>query len=192
TIPMMKKTGYKGHFAGPVESVASTGGQITPPIMGASAFIIASYLGVPYIEIALAAIIPALLYYVSVFMQVDLRAKRTGLHGLNKNELPRTWDVFKKGFIFFLLLIVIVVVLSTGTSPMSAGLFAIGATILVALTNRVAKMDRKAVVKALDLGARPSLETAIACAAAGLIIGVIGFTGIGLQFSSLIISVSGG
>ncbi|MFD1606949.1 TRAP transporter permease [Oceanobacillus luteolus] len=192
TIPMMKKTGYKGHFAGAVESVASTGGQITPPIMGASAFIIASYLGVPYIEIALAAIIPALLYYVSVFMQVDLRAKRTGLHGLNKNELPRTWDVFKKGFIFFLPLIVIVVMLSTGTSPMRAGLFAIGATILVALINRVAKMDMKSVVKALDLGARASLETAIACAAAGLIIGVIGFTGIGLQFSSLIISVSGG
>lgn len=192
TIPMMKKTGYKGNFAGAVESVASIGGQITPPIMGASAFIIASYLGVPYIEIALAAVIPALLFYVSVFMQIDFRAKRTGLHGLNKKDLPRTWDVFKQGFIFFLPLIIIVAMLATGASPMRAGLFAIGATILVALINRVAKMDTKSVVKALDLGARASLETAIACAAAGLIIGVIGFTGIGLQFSSLIISISGG
>lgn len=192
TIPMMKKTGYKGHFAGAVESVASTGGQITPPIMGASAFIIASYLGVPYIEIAIAAIIPAVLFYISVFMQVDLRAKRIGLHGLNKENLESTWSVFKKGFIFFLPLIVIVVMLAGGSSPMRAGLFAIGATILVGIINRIAKMDFKSIVKALDLGARASLETAIACAAAGLIVGVIGFTGIGLQFSSLIISLAGG
>ena len=189
TIPMMKKTGYKGHFAGAVESVASTGGQITPPIMGASAFIIASYLGVPYIEIAIAAIIPAVLFYISVFMQVDLRAKRIGLHGLNKENLESMWSVFKKGFIFFLPLIVIVVMLAGGSSPMRAGLFAIGATILVGIINRIAKMDLKSIVKALDLGARASLETAIACAAAGLIVGVIGFTGIGLQFSSLIISL---
>src|SRR5690625_432909 len=171
TIPLMKKTGYKRHFAGAVEAVASSGGQITPPIMGAAAFIIATYLGVPYIEIAIAAIIPALLFYISLFVQVDLRAKRTGLVGLKKEELPKAWDVFKKGFIFFVPLILIIVMLSTGASPMRAGLYAIGATILVALINRVAKMDFKSVVRALDLGAKASLETAIACAAAGLIIG---------------------
>lgn len=192
TIPLMKKTGYKRHFAGAVEAVASSGGQITPPIMGAAAFIIATYLGIPYIEIAIAAIIPALLFYISLFVQVDLRAKRTGLEGVNKEELPKTWNVFKKGFIFFVPLILIIVMLSTGASPMRAGLYAIGATILVALINRVAKMGFKSVIKAMDLGAKASLETAIACAAAGLIIGVIGFTGIGLQFSSLIISMSGG
>ncbi|HLR23396.1 MAG TPA: TRAP transporter permease [Pseudogracilibacillus sp.] len=192
TIPLMKKTGYKSYFSGAVESVASTGGQITPPIMGASAFIIASYLGVPYIEIAYAAVIPALLFYISLFVQVDLRAKRTGLVGLNANELPKAWDVFKKGFIFFVPLVVIIIMLVNGTSPMKAGLYAIGATILVALINRIAKLGFGTIVKALDLGARASLETAIACAAAGLIIGVIGFTGIGLQFSSLIIKMSGG
>ncbi len=192
TIPLMKKTGYKPEFAGAVESTASAAGQISPPIMGASAFIIASYLGVPYIEIAIAAIIPAVLYYIGVFMQVDYRAQRLGLHGLNKDELDSTWEVFKKGFIFFFPLIVIIVMLSMGSSPMRAGLFAIGASILVALINRVAKMDFKSIVKALDLGARASLETAIACAASGLIIGVIGFTGIGLQFSSMIIKISGG
>lgn len=192
TIPLMKKTGYKSYFSGAVESVASTGGQITPPIMGASAFIIASYLGVPYIEIAYAAVIPALLFYISLFVQVDLRAKRTGLVGLNANELPNAWDVFKKGFIFFVPLVVIIIMLVNGTSPMKAGLYAIGATILVALINRIAKLGFGTIVKALDLGARASLETAIACAAAGLIIGVIGFTGIGLQFSSLIIKMSGG
>ncbi|MFA1821491.1 TRAP transporter permease [Virgibacillus oceani] len=192
TIPLMKKTGYKSHFAGAVESVASAGGQITPPIMGAAAFIIATYLGVPYIDIAYAALIPALLFFISLFLQVDLRARRIGLKGLSKEELPNFWDVFKKGFLFFLPLIVIIAMLVSGASPMRAGLFAIGATILVALINRVAKMDFKSIVKALDLGAKASLETAIACAAAGLIIGVIGFTGIGLQFSSLIISMSGG
>lgn len=192
TIPLMKRTGYKSYFAGAVESVASTGGQITPPIMGASAFIIASYLGVPYIEIAYAAIIPALLFYISLFVQVDLRAKRTGLKGLNKEDLPNTWDVFKKGFIFFIPLVVIIIMLMYGSSPMKAGIYAIGATILVALINRIAKLGFGTIVKALDLGAKASLETAIACAAAGLIIGVIGFTGIGLQFSSLIIKMSGG
>lgn len=192
TIPLMKKTGYKGYFAGAVESVASSGGQITPPIMGASAFIIASYLGVPYMDIAYAAIIPAVLFYVSLFIQVDLRAQRIGLVGLTKEELPNTWEVLKKGFIFFVPLIVIIVLLVSGSSPMKAGLWAIVSTILVALINRVTKLNFKTVIKALDLGARASLETAIACAAAGLIIGVIGFTGIGLKFSSLIIGMSGG
>src|SRR5699024_7585929 len=187
TIPLMKKTGYKSYFSGAVESVASTGGQITPPIMGASAFIIASYLCVPYIEIAYAAVIPALLFYISLFVQVDLLAKRTRLGGLNANELPNVWDVFKKGFIFFVPLDVIIIMLVNGMSQMQAGLYAIRATILVALINRIAKLGFGIIVKALDLGARASLETAIACAAAGLIIGVIGFTGIGLQFSSLII-----
>src|SRR5699024_4429041 len=111
TNPLIKKTGYKSYFSGAVESVASTGGQITPPIIGASAFIIASYLGVPYIEIAYAAVIPALLFYISLFVQVDLRAKRTGLVGLNANELPNAWDVFKKGFIFFVPLVVIIIML---------------------------------------------------------------------------------
>src|SRR5699024_11003243 len=171
TITLIKKTGYKSYFSGAVESVASTGGQITPRIMGASAFIIASYLGVPYIDIAYAEIIPALLFYISLFVQVDLRAKRTGLVGLNTNELPNAWDVFKKGFIFFVPLVVIIIMLVNGTSPMKAGLYAIGATILVALINRIAKLGFGTIVKALDLGARASLETAIACAAAGLIIG---------------------
>lgn len=192
TIPLMKKTGYKSHFAAAVESVASTGGQIAPPIMGASAFIIATYLGVPYVEIAFAAIIPALLFYISLFVQVDLRARRTGLDGIKKEELRNTWSVFKEGFIFFAPLVVIVIMLVYGASPMKAGIYAIGTTIIVAFVNRIAKLSLKTIVKALDLGARASLETAIACGAAGLIIGIIGFTGVGLQFSSLIIKMSGG
>ncbi len=192
TIPLMKRTGYKKDFAAAVEAVASTGGQIMPPIMGASAFIIASYLGVPYMEIAIAAIVPAILYYVCLFVQVDLRARRRGLEGLPKSELPGFWGVFKSGFLFFVPLIVIVVMLAIGSSPMKAGLYAIIVTLLVAMLGKATRVKPKALVKALDLGARASVETAIACAASGLIIGIIGLTGIGLKFSSIIIDLSGG
>ncbi|MEW9501510.1 TRAP transporter permease [Jeotgalibacillus marinus] len=192
TIPLMKKTGYKRHFSGAVEAVASTGGQIMPPIMGASAFIIASYLGVPYMDIAIAAIIPAVLFYLCLFIQVDLRAKRIGLVGLKKEELPNFLGIFKKGFMFFIPLVVIVVMLVGGSSPMKAGLYAIVGTILVAAFSKESRLSFKTIVKGLDLGAKAALETAIACAAAGLIIGVIGLTGIGLKFSSIIIDLSGG
>lgn len=192
TIPLMKKTGYKKEFAAAVEAVASTGGQIMPPIMGASAFIIASYLGVPYMEIAIAAIIPAVLYYLCLFYQVDLRAIRLGLVGLPKKDLPSFWGVFKKGFLFFIPLIAIVVMLASGSSPMRAGLYAIIVTILIAGLSKATRISIPKIFKALDLGARASIETAIACAASGLIIGIIGLTGIGLKFSSIIINLSGG
>ncbi len=192
TIPLMKKTGYKKEFAGAVEAVSSTGGQIMPPIMGASAFIIASYLGIPYMEVALAAAIPALLFYLCLYFQVDLRAKRLGLVGLKKSELPNFWTVLKNGFLFFVPLVVIVYMLVSGFSPMRAGLFSIGATILVAAVMKSTRLSFGTIFRALDLGAKAAIETAIACAAAGIIIGIIGLTGIGLKFSSIIIELSGG
>ncbi|WP_017756344.1 TRAP transporter permease [Calidifontibacillus oryziterrae] len=192
TIPLMKKTGYRGHFAAAVESVSSTGGQIMPPIMGASAFIIASYLGVPYMDIAIAAIVPALLYYLCLYFQVDLRAQRNGLVGLKKDQLPNFWNVFKGGFLFFIPLIVIVVMLVGGSSPMRAGLFSIVVTIVAAAVKKATRLSFSKIIKALELGARASIETAIACAASGFIIGIIGLTGIGLKFSSIIIELSGG
>lgn len=192
TIPLMKKTGYKKEFAGAVEAVASTGGQIVPPIMGAAAFIIASYLGIPYIEIVYAAIIPALLYYISLYVQVDLRAKRNNLKGMDKKDLPSVWGVIKMGFLFFVPLFVIIYMLVAGFSPMRAGLFAIIATVLVAMVKGATRLSFKQIVKALDLGARASLETAVACAAAGVIIGIIGLTGIGLKFSGIILDIAGG
>lgn len=192
TIPLMKKTGYRSHFAAAVEAVSSTGGQIMPPIMGASAFIIASYLGVPYMDIAVAAIIPAVLFYCCLYFQVDLRAKRLGLNGLKKDELPKVSSVLKHGFMFFIPLIVIVFMLASGASPMRAGLFSIGVTILVAAFKRSTRLSFSKMYKALDLGARAAIETAIACAASGFIIGIIGLTGIGLKFSGMIIDISGG
>ncbi|MGM0852592.1 MAG: TRAP transporter permease [Bacillota bacterium] len=192
TIPLMKKTGYRSHFAAAVEAVSSTGGQIMPPIMGASAFIIASYLGVPYMDIAVAAIIPAVLYYCCLYFQVDLRAKRLGLNGLKKEDLPKVSTVLKSGFMFFVPLVVIVVMLASGTSPMRAGLFSIGVTIVVAAFKKSTRLSFSKMYKALDLGARAAIETAIACAASGFIIGIIGLTGIGLKFSGMIIDISGG
>lgn len=192
TIPLMKKTGYNKEFAGAVEAVSSSGGQIMPPIMGAAAFIIASYVGVPYIEVALAAVVPALLYYLCLYFQVDLRAKRQNLRGLSKSEIPNLWDVLKKGFLFFIPLIIIVFMLVKGFSPMRAGLFAIGGVILVAAVQTATRLSIKKMINALDFGARAILETAIACAAAGLVIGIITLTGIGLKFSSLIIDFAGG
>ncbi|PTL37526.1 hypothetical protein C6Y45_16135 [Alkalicoccus saliphilus] len=192
TIPLMKKTGYKKSFAGAVEAVSSTGGQIVPPIMGAAAFIIASYLGVPYIDVVLAAIIPALLYYLCLYFQVDLRAKRDGLHGLPKEQIPNVWKVLKHGVLFFIPLVIIVYMLVSGYSPMRAGLFAIVAVVIVAMVKASTRLSFKQIVKALELGARASLETAIACAAAGVIIGIISLTGIGLTFSGLIIDLAGG
>ncbi|MEL4027271.1 TRAP transporter permease [Caldifermentibacillus hisashii] len=192
TIPLMKKTGYNKTFAGAVEAVASTGGQIMPPIMGASAFIIAAYLGIPYFDIAIAAIIPAILYYVCLYFQVDLRARRIGLVGLPKEQLPVFSQVIKKGFYYFIPLVIIIFLMAIGKSPMSSGLYAIIATILVAAIRRASRITLKNFMIALDLGARAAIETAVSCAAAGLIIGAIGLTGIGLKFSSFIIDLSGG
>lgn len=192
TIPLMKRTGYKSHFAGAVEAVSSTGGQIMPPIMGASAFIIASYLGVPYMDVAVAAIIPAVLFYLCLYIQVDLRARRLGLVGLKKEDLPKMSTVLKSGFMFFIPLFVIVFMLAAGYSPMRAGLFSIVVTILVAALKRATRLSIGNIFQALDLGAKAAIETAIACAASGFIIGIIGLTGIGLKFSSMIIELSGG
>jgi TRAP transporter 4TM/12TM fusion protein len=192
TIPLMKKTGYRKEFAGAVEAVASSGGQIVPPIMGASAFIIASYLGVPYTEVALAAIIPALLYYLCLIFQVDFRAMRRGLKGLPVSELPKTKEVLKKGYLFFLPLLLIIYLLVTGSSPMKAGLYAIFLVVIVATLKATTRLNIYKIRQILEGGAKGAIETAVACGAAGVIIGIISLTGIGLKFSSLIISLAGG
>ncbi|QQK77759.1 TRAP transporter permease [Salicibibacter cibarius] len=192
TIPLMKNTGVSPRYAGAVEAVSSSGGQIMPPIMGAGAFIIASYLGIPYIEVAIAAIVPALLYYICLYFQVDFRAKKDGHSGLEPSLIPPLGKVLKEGFHFAIPLLVIIGMLVAGYSPMRAGLFAIGSVIVVAAIKAATRLSVKTVFKALDSGARAALETALACASAGFIIGVIGLTDIGLQFSSMIIELAGG
>lgn len=192
TIPMMKKTGYDKTFAGAVEAVSSSGGQIMPPIMGASAFIIASFVGVPYAEIALAALIPAIIYFLCEFFQVDFRAARTNLRGLKKEELPRIGPVFRDGFLYLVPLFVIIFMLASGASTNRAGLFAIIAAVLVGLIKRPKNLVPKNIVLIFDSAARGIIETAVACAAAGIVIGLVSLTGIGLRFTSLILDLSGG
>jgi TRAP transporter 4TM/12TM fusion protein len=192
TIPLMKNTGYSATFAAAVESVASAGGQIVPPIMGASAFIIASFLGVPYGVVALAAVIPALIYYVSVFAQVDFRASRQGLRGLDSAEIPSLWPVLKGGFLYFVPLLVIIYMLVSGFSAMRAGLFAIIATVLVGLILSPGSMLPRNLVRIAEGTGRGIVEVAVATAAAGVVVGLLSLTGLSTRFTDIILGLAGG
>jgi len=210
TIPLMKKTGYKPHVAGAVEAVSSTGGQIMPPVMGAGAFVMAEILGISYFKIIIHAIIPAILYYVGVFMMVHLIAVKTGLRGLRKEELPSIEKTLRRGHLV-IPLVGLVYFLYIGYPPAIAAFGGIvtivGVVILRWMLNvllglvkrRRANEIRKEVwfgVKdffgAMELGGLRSIEVAVACAAAGIVVGSLMLTGLALRFSSLIMSLSGG
>ena len=193
TIPLMKKVGYKPHFAGAVEAVASTGGQIMPPIMGAGAFIMAEVLGIPYLTVALAAIIPAVLFYMSIAWMVHLEAEKTGLKGLPADQLPNLKETFKNGFHFLLPLIVLVVaMMGLGTTPTNAALWAIIAVVLVSFRTKESAMGPKKIILAMENGAKGVVDVAVACAAAGLVIGIFTLSGLGLKLSNLVIAASQG
>lgn len=192
TIPMMKRLGYSPTFAGAVEAVASTGGQIMPPIMGAAAFIIAEMLGIPYIDVAIAAAIPAILYYFALIYMVHLEAIRLGLKGLSREELPRLSETLKRrGYLLFPA-ILLIYWLSIGYSPMKAGLWSIGMVFLFSFFRRATWMGPMKVVEALKRGGTGCLEVVTACACAGIVIGVVTQTGLGLKFSTLVIEASKG
>ena len=194
TIPMMKKRGYPPAFAGAVEAVASTGGILMPPIMGAAAFIMIEFTGTSYSKIIVAAAIPAILYFVSVFFQVGFVAKNLGLSGLPKEQLPNPWATLKKsGYLIFPVFVLLFFLFYLDASPMRAGIFSLFATIAVSLfskKNRLIKLDRLA--NALIEGIRNAVPVAIACACAGIVVGITTLTGVGLTLSSLIIKASGG
>lgn len=191
TIPMMKKTGYRSEFSGAVEAAASTGGQIMPPIMGAAAFLMAEFTGIPYWDIAKAAVIPALLYFSGIWIMVHLEAKRTGLRGLSKEELPDKKEVLKKLYLL-LPLFVIIGLLMYGFSPIRAALLGILSVILVGAIRKETRMGLKDIAKALENGARTALGVAAATAAAGMIVGVVTLTGLGLKFANGLIDLSNG
>ncbi len=192
TIPLMKRTGYRPAFAGAVEAVASTGGQLMPPIMGAAAFVMAEFLGVSYLKVAVFALLPAVLYYVAVFMAVHFEAKRIGLVGLPRADLPRMRQVLSERGHLFLPLVIIVAVLLTGKSAAFAALCGIASVIpttwLRATTRRT--FTWQAIVEALESGARNTLVVALACACAGLVIGTITLTGVGLSFTGVVLALS--
>ena len=192
TIPMMKKLGYHKNFAGAVEAAASTGGQLMPPVMGAAAFLMAEFVGVPYIDIVKAAIIPAFLYFVGVWLGVHFEAKRTNLKGIPRDQLPKIWTILRDRGHLALPLIIIVYLLVSGYTPMRAALVAIVLAILCSALRKNTRMKPMQIVEGLENGAKNVLGVLVACAAAGIIIGVVTKTGVGLKLASGLIELSGG
>ena len=192
TIPMMKKLGYKKEFAGAVEAASSTGGQLMPPVMGAAAFLMAEFVGVPYIDIVGAAVIPAILYFTGLWLGVHLEAKRTNLKGIPRDQLPKAWEIFRERGHLAIPLVVIVYLLVSGYTPMRAALVAIVLSIVASSLRKSTRMKSIEIVQGLENGARNVLGVVIACAAAGIIIGVVTKTGVGLKLASGLLALSGG
>jgi TRAP transporter 4TM/12TM fusion protein len=192
TIPMMKKLGYRPSFAGAVEAAASTGGQLMPPVMGAAAFLMAEFVGVPYIEVVKAAVIPALLYYTGIWLSVHYEAKKYGLKGTPREELPKFGPLIReKGHLAFPL-IVIVYLLVSGYTPMRAALVAIVLTIVCACLRKSTRITFRQFVDGLIQGSQSVLGVLIACASAGIIIGVVTKTGVGLKLATALLDLAQG
>ena len=192
TIPMMKRLGYRPEFAAAVEASSSTGGQIMPPIMGAAAFIMAEFLNVPYLDIAKAAAIPACLYFFGVFMEVHFEAKRCNLRGLSRDELPRFADVMKERGHLFVPLFAIIIFLSIGFTPLYAALMGLVTCIIAGALKAATRMSPRQIADGFELGARNAVGVALACASAGIIIGAITLTGLGLKLGNGLVELAGG
>jgi TRAP transporter 4TM/12TM fusion protein len=190
TIPMMKKAGYPPPVASAVEAVASTGGQIMPPVMGAAAFLIAEYLGIPYAEVALAALVPAILYYVTLFIQVDLLAARNGIHGLPRGEVPRLLPVMKRSAGFIVPLVVLILwMFIFNRRPEEAGLLAAASGIVVGFLTPGVKLGVREFIKMLLNTGRGLLEIAAITGLAGVVIGVLQLTGLGFTLTLTLLNL---
>jgi TRAP transporter 4TM/12TM fusion protein len=215
TIPMMKKVGYRPHVAGAIEAAASTGGQLMPPIMGAGAFLMAEFTNTSYLTIIKVALVPAIMYYLTVLLFVHFEAQKQGLLGQPKDKLPRAWNVIKKGLHFIIPVIILIYVLVANYSPMMAGFVAVISTAAASLVANTVNWTRgrahppnkgprplgllqfggkegKQILNALEKGARNAIMVSVACAAAGIIVGMVTLTGMGLKFSSLVLDLSFG
>ena len=190
TIPMMKHTGYKPEFAGAVEAAASTGGQIMPPIMGAAAFLMAEYMGITYGEVALRAILPAVLYFTGIFIAVHLEAKKLGLRGIDKSSLP-LWSSLLQKLYLLLPLVLLVWLVSTNTRSMAySATLAILAAIIVSLFNKESRITPAKILEALEAGGKGVITVAVACCMAGIISGCITVTGLASELINTIVSIS--
>lgn len=192
TIPLMKANGYKPHFAGAVEACASSGGQLMPPVMGAAAFIIAEFLGIPYLKVCLAAAIPAVLYYLGIMMGVHFEACRLGLRGLPRERLPQVKAVLKEGGQLLIPLAVLVYFLTLQYTPTRSAFYAIIALVIVSFFKRSTWLTWPRLKEGILDAARNTITVALACAAAGLVIGSFNVTGLGMKLSAFIVEVSGG
>lgn len=192
TIPMMKKLGYRPAFAGAVEAAASTGGQLMPPVMGAAAFLMAEFVGVPYFEVVKAAVIPAMLYYIGVWLGVHYEAKKYGLKGTPREELPKFKELFMEKGHLAIPLVVIIYLLVSGYTPMRAALAAIALSIICACMRKSTRISFKQIIQGLIDGSKGVLGVLIACATAGIIIGVVTKTGVGLKVATALLDLAGG
>jgi len=190
TIPMMKRTGFQPYFAGAVEATASTGGQIMPPVMGAAAFVMAEFMGIPYLTVCKHAIIPAILYYLSVFMAVHFEAIRTDLRGMLEAP-PRLAAVMLSRGHLLLPVAVMLYFLFEGYTPMYACIFSIIAALILANVKKETRMGLEKILDALENGAKGALQVACACACAGIIIGIVNLTGLGLKFTGFVLYLAG-
>lgn len=192
TIPLMKKIGYKPYFAGAVEAAASTGGQIMPPIMGTGAFIMAEFLGIPYISIAAAAVIPAILYFAAVYFQVDLRARKIGLKGLPKEEIPDAWKTIMRYGHMFVPIIILVVLLMQHFTPLYSAFYAILSTWILSFLRKETRMGPSKLIPIAVASARSCLSLSVAMANAGFVVAVLSMTGIGIILADNIVALSHG
>ena len=192
TIPMMKKMGYRPEFAAAVEAAASTGGQIMPPIMGAAAFLMSEMTGIPYSNIIIAAIIPAFLYFTGIMIMVHLEAKRYGLKGLPPEEIPNFFRLMLGYWYLLIPLVVLVTMMMTGYTPARAALIAIVLSIVVSMFRKETRMDFSTFLGALEAGACNIIGVGVACAVAGMIVGTVTLTGIGLKLANGLLMLSGG
>ncbi len=188
TIPLMKKVGYHRKTAGAIEAAASTGGQIMPPIMGAGAFIMAEITGIPYTDIAIAAVIPAILYFASIYFMIDFEAAKLHMRGMRDDELPKLKDMLARVFLF-IPIIILIVALFMGYSVIRAGTLATAAAAVVSWLTPY-RMGPKSIAKALDLASTMSIQIIAVCACAGIIVGVISLTGVGARFSSVLLNIA--
>lgn len=196
TIPLMKKVGYRPEFAGAVEAVASTGGQLLPPVMGAAAFVMADLTGIPYSTIIIAAVIPGLLYYLSLGVSVYLEADKRGLEAESGDRLPQVKQVLREGWYYALpILALIIALLGFGLSPSYSALFSIAVLLVIGFVKEYRRNRRfpvREVFEALVKAAKTTVSVTVACACAGIVIGIVSMTGIGIKFTSIVFQLSGG
>jgi TRAP transporter 4TM/12TM fusion protein len=191
TIPMMKRRGYPPHIAGAIEAVASTGGQFTPPIMGAAAFIIAEFIGVSYIKVAFAAAIPAGIYYVLLFFAIHFISLRMGFLGLPAAELPSFRNAFLESIHLTFPISVLVILMVLNYTPMFAALWSILALLTTCMIKKDTRLNVKKLLLGLERGGATMAPISTACAMAGLVVGVLAMTGLGMKFSYLLVTISG-
>jgi len=187
SIPLMKRTGYKSHVAGAVESVGATGGQLMPPVMGAAAFVMAEFLGMPYAQVALAALLPALLYYLALFVQVDLEAGKTGITRVPEEQIPPLSRVLKDGWIFiFPIAIIVYLLFFLNLDAAKAAYYATALTLPVSFLRRESRITFRKVLAILEGTGKAMLEVAVVCAVAGIVIGVLTITGLAFIFTLIV------